>query len=106
MSVINKSLTKIASVFLLVSGLIFAYCYIVSGGSQSEDGPGAVWWYFVLIGLPSALAAVAIFFLGIFIELNKSKKVNISGKSYGVGSLVALVLLALFLGYSIIAGIR
>jgi len=102
MSIINKASTKAAGILLLSSGLLFVLCYIVSGGSGNENGPGAIWWLFLFFGVPSAFAGVVIFFIGIFTELTKSKTIRISGKDYGMGSIVTLVLLLALLAYIIL----
>ena len=106
MSILAKTSTKIAGMLLLGSLLLYVFCFIVSGGSGNENGPGAVWWYFLFFGLPSALAGVAILISSIFAELTKSKMLKISGRNYPLGSAVMLALLLALLVYIIYIVLR
>ena len=90
---INNPLMKISGKLLLLAGALFVFCYVYSGGSADENGPGAVWWLFLFFGVPALLAGLGLLFLGVITELNKSKSIKINGVNYGWGSIVVLVLL-------------
>lgn len=100
----NKPYIKIASILLALSGLVYIFCLIVSGGSGNENGPGAVWWLFLFFGIPPALAGLLVLFAGIFTELTKSKTVNINGKRHSLGSAIILSLLFVLLAYILYSG--
>lgn len=64
----KKQDRKVRSILSIIATIIpiilWVYCFITSGGSASENGPGAVWWlvimYYWSLGIP--LAAISIVF--------------------------------------------
>ena len=44
----KNALPWITLVVSLIPYILAGYCYIVSGGSLSENGPGSVWWLLVI----------------------------------------------------------
>lgn len=62
----KKQDRKVWSILSIIATIIpiilWVYCLIVSGGSQSENGPGAVWWlvvmYYWSLGIPLAVISI------------------------------------------------
>ena len=91
---------SIASLVLaLIPVLLFAFCYIYSGGDTSEAGNGAIFWlliiYFWTIGFPIAIISII---LGITSFKHKKGIVSILGII--IGSLpIALLAISFISAY-------
>ena len=77
--------------------ILWSYCFIVSGGSNSgsgESGPGMVWWfiaaYYWSIGIPLAVISIAFGKLGLETHL---RWLSITSLSLKGAMIVAIILL-------------
>lgn len=74
--------------------ILWTYCWKVSGGSTSENGPGAVWWYMIFyywtLGIPLAVISVAFGIVGL---KTKYRWVSIISLLLKVVSIAAVALL-------------
>ncbi|MDO5475377.1 MAG: hypothetical protein Q4F61_03280, partial [Candidatus Saccharibacteria bacterium] len=69
----KKQDRKVWSILSIIATIIpimlWAYCFMVSGGSTSENGPGAVWWlmivYYWSLGVPLAVISIAFGIVGL-----------------------------------------
>ena len=94
----KKQGCKVWSILSIITAIIpvllWAYCFIVSGGSTSENGPGAVWWlmimYYWSFGLPLAIISIAFGIVGLKTSLRWLSEISLSLK---VVMIVAIVLL-------------
>lgn len=84
----------ISLVATIIPILLFTYCFITSGGSMSENGPGAIWWlmimYYWSIGVPLLAVAIAFGILGLRTNLRWVAILSLSLKAL---TLIFVVLL-------------
>lgn len=75
----------IASLLIaLIPVALCIHCYIVSGGSQNENGAGAVWWmvifYYWSLGIPLAIASIVLAIMGLKSKFRWASIVSLSIK--------------------------
>lgn len=84
----------ISLVATIIPILLFTYCFITSGGSTSENGPGAIWWlmimYYWSIGVPLLAVAIAFGILGLKTNLRWVAILSLSLKAL---TLIFIILL-------------
>ena len=66
----KNGLSSIVSLIgAMIPLLLIAYCLIISGGSTSEAGAGAVWWlmiiYYGSIGIPMLIISIILGIVGL-----------------------------------------
>lgn len=94
----GKQDRKVWSILSIVSTIIpiilWVYCFIASGGSASENGPGAVWWLMVIyywsLGIPLATISIAFGIVGLKTSLRWLSIISLLLK---VIMIIAIVLL-------------
>ncbi len=94
----KKQDRKVWSILSIVSTIIpiilWVYCFVVSGGSTSENGPGAVWWlvimYYWSLGIPLAAISIAFGIVGLKTSLRWLSIVSLLLK---VTMIIAILLL-------------
>lgn len=59
----HKEWPVLSIIATIIPIALWTYCFIASGGSTSENGPGVVWWligiYYWSLGLPLAGISIA-----------------------------------------------
>lgn len=95
----KKQDRKIWSVLSIVATIIpimlWIYCLIVSGGSTSENGPGAVWWliimYYGSLGIPLAVISIAFGIIGLKTSLRWLSIISLSLKAVMIIAIILLL---------------
>ncbi|MBR2754102.1 hypothetical protein IKF28_02950 [Candidatus Saccharibacteria bacterium] len=81
--------------------ILWVYCLIASGGSASENGPGAVWWlmimYYWSLGIPLAVMSVAFGIEGLKTSLRWLSIISLSVKATMI--IAIALLLFVYLGH-------
>lgn len=76
--------------------MLWTYCFMISGGRTSEDGPGAIWWfiiaYYCSLGIPLVCISIAFGILGL---KTHSRWLSIISLLLKIATIIAVVLLLL-----------
>ena len=95
----KKQDRKVWSILSIVATIIpimlWVYCLIVSGGSGSENGPGAVWWLMVIyywsLGIPLAAISIAFGIVGLKTSLRWLSIISLLLKAMMIITIVLLL---------------
>lgn len=89
-----KVWSTLSIVATIIPIILWVYCFIVSGGSANENGPGAVWWlmimYYWSLGIPLAAISIAFGIVGLKTSLRWLSIISLLLKAT---TIIALVLL-------------
>ena len=95
----GKQDRKVWSILSIVSTIIpiilWVYCFIVSGGSANENGPGAVWWlmimYYWSLGIPLAVISIAFGIVGLKTSLRWLSIISLLLKAIMIIAIILLL---------------
>lgn len=95
----KKQDRKVWSILSIIATIIpiilWIYCLIVSGGSGSENGPGAIWWlvvmYYWSLGIPLAVISVAFGIVGLKTSLRWLSIISLLLKATMIITIISLL---------------
>ena len=96
----KKQDRKVWSILSIIATIIpmilWVCCLIVSGGSASENGPGAVWWlmimYYWSLGIPLAVISIAFGIVGLKTSLRWLSIISLLFKATMIIAILLLLL--------------
>lgn len=95
----KKQNRKVWSILSIVATVIpimlWIYCLVVSGGSTSENGSGAIWWlmimYYWSLGIPLAVISIAFGIIGLKTSLRWLSVISLSLKVIMIIAIASLL---------------
>ena len=95
----KKQDRKVWSILSIIATIIpiilWVYCFIASGGSASENGPGAVWWlvimYYWSLGIPLAAISIAFGIVGLKTSLRWLSIISLLLKAIMIIAIILLL---------------
>lgn len=91
----RKVWSTLSIVATIIPMILWSFCFIVSGGSTSENGPGAVWWlmimYYWSLGIPLAAISIAFGIVGLKTSLRWLSIVSLLLKAIMIIAIVLLL---------------
>jgi hypothetical protein len=91
----RKVWSTLSIVATIIPIVLWVYCLIVSGGSISENGPGAVWWlmimYYWSLGIPLVVISIAFGIVGLKTSLRWLSIVSLLLKAVRIIAIVLLL---------------
>ncbi|MBR3052049.1 hypothetical protein IKG60_00305 [Candidatus Saccharibacteria bacterium] len=101
----KKQDRKVWSILSIIATIIpimlWSYCFMVSGGSTSENGPGAVWWlmivYYWSLGVPLAVISIAFGIVGLKTSLRWLSVISLVLKAITAIAIIAIAIIPILL---------
>lgn len=91
----RKKWSVLSIVATIIPIMLWIYCLIVSGGSASENGPGAVWWliimYYWSLGIPLAVISIKFGIIGLKTSLRWISIISLSLKAVMIITIILLL---------------
>lgn len=99
----KKQDSKVWSILSIIATIIpimlWSYCLIVSGGSTSENGSGAIWWlmvmYYWTLGFPLAVISIVFGIIGLRTSLRRLSIISLLLKATMIIAIVSLLFVSL-----------
>lgn len=80
----------------MIPVILWAYCFIASGGDAQENGRGAVWWliffYYFTVGFPLAGLSIVFGAAGLNTRLDRLARISLSIKMLTISAVTILIL--------------
>lgn len=80
----------------MIPVILWAYCFIASGGDTQENGRGAVWWliffYYFTVGFPLAGLSIVFGAAGLNTRLDRLAHISLSIKMLTISAVTILIL--------------
>jgi len=91
----RKVWSILSIIFAIIPITLWVYCFIASGGSASENGPGAIWWliaiYYLSLGIPLAVISMAFGIIGLKTSLRWLSIISLLLKAMMIIAIILLL---------------